>query len=75
VDMHEFGQYYDPTLMAWRKNFDAHWAVSGLDRDTAEYRKWYYYLSSCAALFRARRINLWQFVFRKAGGFPYVSVR
>lgn len=75
VDLHEFGAYYDPTLMAWRENFVKNWPAAGAGRTLREFRMWYYYLSSCAALFRVRKINLWQFVFRKAGAGKYISVR
>lgn len=79
VDMQEFGQYYEPTLMAWRDNLVKNWsnpnkgpADPGMNR---EFRMWYYYLSSCAAMFRVRRINLWQCIFQKAGAPAYESVR
>jgi cyclopropane-fatty-acyl-phospholipid synthase len=75
VDMHEFGAYYEPTLMAWRENLVTSWSRVGVSHTERDYRMWYYYLSSCAALFRVRKINLWQFVFRKAGGPGYISVR
>lgn len=32
------------------------------------YRMWRYYLLSCAGAFRARDIQLWQFVLSKKGG-------
>ncbi|MDQ3014689.1 MAG: cyclopropane fatty acyl phospholipid synthase [bacterium] len=79
VDMHEFGQYYEPTLMAWRDNLMKNWSDPNHAPVAAskhrEFRMWYYYLSSCAAMFRVRKINLWQCVFRKAGAPAYESVR
>ena len=40
------------------------------------YRMWKYYLLSCAGLFRARHIQLWQIVFSKNGVIGgYESVR
>jgi cyclopropane-fatty-acyl-phospholipid synthase len=65
-DWHEFGQDYDPTLMAWHSRFIAAW-----DELRAEYedkvggrfrRMWEYYLLACAGAFRARSIELWQIV-------------
>ncbi len=73
-DWHSFGQYYDPTLMAWHKNFIDNWDKIGDMYDERFYRMWTYYLLSCAGSFRARRIQLWQVVFSKngvRGGYEY----
>jgi cyclopropane-fatty-acyl-phospholipid synthase len=61
-DLHSFGQYYDPTLCAWNRNFTAGWA--GLKERYGErfFRMWRYYLLSSAGSFRARHIQLWQIV-------------
>lgn len=75
-DWHNFGAYYDPTLMAWHKNFAGAWPDIKHDYDDRFYRMWTYYLLSCAGSFRARNIELWQLVLSKkgvAGG--YRSVR
>lgn len=75
-DVHNFGVYYDKTLMAWFKNFDAAWPNLKANYDERFYRMWKYYLLSCAGGFRAREIQLWQVVLSKkgvAGG--YESVR
>jgi len=75
-DWHNFGQDYDPTLMAWWHNFDAAWP--GLQARYSErfYRMWKYYLLSCAGLFRARQGALWQLVLTRRGRTQaYRSVR
>ncbi|HLB57141.1 MAG TPA: cyclopropane fatty acyl phospholipid synthase [Coxiellaceae bacterium] len=64
-DWHNFGADYDNTLMAWHKNFIAHW-----DRLKNQYpiifkRMWEYYLLSCAGAFRARSLQLWQILMSK----------
>lgn len=71
-DVHNFGADYDHTLMAWHENFEAAWPElkasadhSGLDEQF--YRMWRYYLLSCAATFRARITQVWQYVFSPAG--------
>jgi len=75
-DLHNFGTDYDLTLMAWFKNFDASWNVIKKDYDERFYRMWKFYLLSCAGLFRARNLQLWQFVFSKNGlDEGYESVR
>jgi cyclopropane-fatty-acyl-phospholipid synthase len=66
-DWHNFGTDYDRTLMAWFKNFDAHWLeIAGKYGETF-YRMWKYYLLACAGSFRARNIELWQIVLSKEG--------
>lgn len=74
-DWHNFGPYYDKTLMAWRDNFDAHWDALKSKYDDTFKRMWDYYLMSCAGSFRARHIQLWQIMFTKGvveGGIPSV---
>jgi cyclopropane-fatty-acyl-phospholipid synthase len=61
-DWHNFGQYYDTTLMHWFQNFDAAWSTLKETYDERFYRMWKYYLLSCAASFRARKNQLWQVV-------------
>ncbi|MBI2356396.1 MAG: cyclopropane fatty acyl phospholipid synthase [Candidatus Doudnabacteria bacterium] len=75
-DLHNFGADYDLTLMAWFENFDRNWHEIKKDYDERFYRMWKFYLLSCAGAFRARKIQLWQFVFSNeglAGG--YRSIR
>lgn len=66
-DLHNFGAYYDPTLCAWEKNFRDTWPRFEKQYGKRFYRMWRYYLLSCAAAFRARSIELYQFVFSKKG--------
>jgi cyclopropane-fatty-acyl-phospholipid synthase len=66
-DWHNFGPDYDRTLMAWRANFDAAWPTLKGAYDEKFRRMWRYYLSSSAALFRARKIQLWQVVLSPTG--------
>lgn len=67
-DWHNFGADYDRTLMAWRDNFDAGWpGLRGAKYDERFRLMWRYYLSSFAALFRARNISLWQVVLSPRG--------
>jgi len=66
-DVHNFGAYYDKTLLAWEKNFQAHWARFEERYGERFHRMWRFYLLSCAAAFRARSIELYQFVFSKHG--------
>jgi cyclopropane-fatty-acyl-phospholipid synthase len=73
-DWHNFGQYYDKTLMAWYNNFRKNWSKIKDVYDERFYRMWTYYLLSCAGSFRSRRNQLWQIVFSKSGiigGYPY----
>jgi cyclopropane-fatty-acyl-phospholipid synthase len=75
-DWHNFGVYYDQTLMSWHKNFVAHWASLKQSYDERFFRMWNYYLLSCAGAFRARKIQLWQVVLSKKGVLGgYTSVR
>jgi cyclopropane-fatty-acyl-phospholipid synthase len=66
-DLHNFGADYDKTLMAWHKNFDAAWPNFSEKLGKRFYRMWTYYLLSCAGAFRARDIQLWQWVLSKKG--------
>jgi len=66
-DWHNFGVYYDATLMAWYENFVQHWEVLKHHYDERFYRMWTYYLLSCAGSFRARANQLWQVVLSKNG--------
>ncbi len=72
-DWHNFGAYYDTTLMCWYRNFLEHWDSLKGSYDQRFYRMWVYYLLSCAGSFRARRNQLWQVVLSPAGvkGRPY----
>ncbi|MDR3606394.1 MAG: cyclopropane fatty acyl phospholipid synthase [Oligoflexia bacterium] len=66
-DWHSFGVDYDRTLLAWQANFKRNWQELSTRYDQAFYRKWTYYLLSCAGSFRARKNQLWQVVLSKNG--------
>jgi cyclopropane-fatty-acyl-phospholipid synthase len=66
-DLHNFGTYYDPTLVAWFHNFDRNWHELKEEYGERFYRMWKYYLLSNAGSFRARHNQLWQFVLSKNG--------
>lgn len=75
-DWHNFGADYDKTLMAWDANFEKNWPQLQSKYGDRFYRMWKYYLLSCAGLFRARNIQLWQIVLSKKGVLGgYESVR
>lgn len=66
-DLHNFGADYDRTLMAWHENFEKAWPRFADKLGQRFYRMWRYYLLSCAGAFRARDIQLWQWVLSKNG--------
>jgi cyclopropane-fatty-acyl-phospholipid synthase len=66
-DLHNFGADYDRTLMAWHANFEKAWPRFADKMGQRFYRMWRYYLLSCAGGFRARDIQLWQWVLSKNG--------
>lgn len=75
-DWHNFGPDYDPTLMAWKHNFELAWPELAPRYGQRFYRMWRYYLMLCAGAFRARHMQLWQLVLSRPdrpGG--YRSVR
>lgn len=75
-DWHNFSADYDKTLMAWHANFIKHWPELQSKYGDEFYRMWNYYLLSCAGMFRARCLQLWQIVLSKKGVLGgYVSVR
>ena len=66
-DWHNFGPYYDQTLMAWHANFEKAWPELKKNYDDRFYRMWRYYLLSSAGGFRSRSNQLWQIVFTRQG--------
>ncbi len=66
-DVHNFGADYDKTLMAWHANFEAAWPRFAEQLGERFQRMWRYYLLSCAGAFRARDLQLWQWVLSKRG--------
>nr|WP_121271503.1 cyclopropane fatty acyl phospholipid synthase [Pedobacter schmidteae] len=75
-DWHNFGHYYDQTLMAWLSRFKLAWPMLKNEYQPSFYRMWEYYLSICAAAFRAEKNHLWQIVLTKKNyNMHYESVR
>jgi len=75
-DLHNFSAYYDPTLMAWYKNFEKNWPRLKNIYGDRFFRMFKYYLLLCAGSFRARAPQLFQFVFSKKGILGgYTSIR
>jgi cyclopropane-fatty-acyl-phospholipid synthase len=66
-DMHNIGEHYDPTLMAWWQRFDAAWPRLEAKYGAPFYRMWKYYLLGCAGGFRSRETQLMQIVFTRIG--------
>jgi cyclopropane-fatty-acyl-phospholipid synthase len=66
-DVHNLGEHYDPTLMAWWERFDAAWPRLRDRYGDRFYRMWKYYLLVSAATFRARYMQLYQVVFTRQG--------
>ena len=64
-DLHNFGPYYDSTLMAWHRNVTVAWADLP-NYDERFRRTWDYYLLSSAGSFRSRTLQLWQIVFTRS---------
>jgi cyclopropane-fatty-acyl-phospholipid synthase len=75
-DIHNFGAFYDKTLMAWYANVEKHWQELKEHYDERFHRMWSYYLLCCAGGFRARDLQLYQLVLSPKG-VPggYISVR
>ncbi|HLS99707.1 MAG: cyclopropane fatty acyl phospholipid synthase [Porticoccaceae bacterium] len=66
-DVHNFGADYDRTLMAWHRNFEAAWPRFADQLGERFHRMWRYYLLCCAGAFRARELQLWQWVLARNG--------
>ena len=66
-DVHNFGAFYDRTLMAWETNVRRAWPQFKDRHGERFLRMWRFYLLSCAGAFRARSLELFQFVFSKGG--------
>jgi cyclopropane-fatty-acyl-phospholipid synthase len=66
-DLHNFSADYDKTLMAWHANFEVAWPKFEHQYGKRFYRMWRYYLLLCAGVFRARDMQLWQWVLSKEG--------
>ncbi len=66
-DLHNIGEDYDPTLMAWWDNFDATYGELSHKYDRKFYQMWKFYLQAAAGAARARDGQLYQMVFTKTG--------
>ncbi len=66
-DLQNFGADYDRTLMAWHANFAAAWPRFAQRLGERFGRMWRYYLLACAGAFRARDIQVWQWVLSPPG--------
>ncbi len=66
-DIHNIGEDYDPTLMAWFARFDAAWPQLSAHYDERFYRMWKFYLLASAGSFRARSQQLLQIVMTRRG--------
>ena len=62
-----FGAFYDRTLVAWETNVRRVWPQFKDRYGERFLRMWRFYLLSCAGAFRARSLELFQFVFSKGG--------
>ncbi|MDB5030778.1 cyclopropane fatty acyl phospholipid synthase [Mucilaginibacter sp.] len=75
-DWHNFGLYYDRTLVEWLKNFEQSWPAISKDYNETFHRMWRYYLTVSAVSFRVRKNQLWQIVLTKQSSLKgYQSVR
>jgi cyclopropane-fatty-acyl-phospholipid synthase len=66
-DVENLGVHYDRTLLAWEANVRRTWPAFRAHYGERFLRMWRYYLLSCAGAFRARDIELYQFVFARRG--------
>lgn len=66
-DVHNLGEHYDRTLMAWWSRFDAAWPRLQARYGDRFYRMWKYYLLCSAATFRSRFLQLFQIVMTRQG--------
>ena len=66
-DLHNFGPDYDRTLLCWHANVEAAWPRFAAQLGERFHRLWRYYLLTCAGAFRARDIQLWQWVLSPPG--------
>jgi cyclopropane-fatty-acyl-phospholipid synthase len=53
--------------MSWKANVDAHWDELSASYDARFKRMWDFYLLASAGSFRARELQLWQFVMSRDG--------
>jgi cyclopropane-fatty-acyl-phospholipid synthase len=64
-DIRNIGPNYDPTLLAWERNFQRAWPRFA-DRYGERFRRmWRFYLLSCAGAFRARSMQVFSILLSK----------
>ena len=67
-DIHNIGPDYNPTLLAWWKNFEAGYdTLDKVKYDLRFYRMWRFYLLAAAGAVAARESQLWHLVVTKPG--------
>jgi cyclopropane-fatty-acyl-phospholipid synthase len=66
-DLHNFGVYYDTTLMAWNEKFQSNRQAMAKKLGERFCRMWEYYLLQNAGGFRSRHISVGQFVLSSKG--------
>lgn len=66
-DWHNFGLDYSKTLFCWRENFINSWPKLESKYGESFYRMWTFYLSFFRAVFKVRRLQVWQIVLSKDG--------
>ena len=66
-DVHNFGDYYDKTLMAWNEKFQSNRGEIARKHGDRFCRMWEYYLLQNAGAFRSRYISVGQFVLSPKG--------
>jgi cyclopropane-fatty-acyl-phospholipid synthase len=66
-DLHNLGQYYVPTLRAWEAGFMRSYADFRSRFGEEFVRMWRLYLLSCAGAFRARSLQVFQFLLSPEG--------
>jgi cyclopropane-fatty-acyl-phospholipid synthase len=66
-DVHNFGAYYDQTLMAWNANFQSRRSQMAARHGERFCRMWEYYLLQNAGAFRCRHISVGQLVLTPHG--------
>jgi len=66
-DWHNFGQYYNKTVLAWWHNFNKNYKKLKLKYDKRFYRMWKFYLLAGAGTARSRHSQVWQIVLSKKG--------
>jgi cyclopropane-fatty-acyl-phospholipid synthase len=74
-DVHNIGEHYDRTLMAWWHNFDGAWPSLAARYGNSFYRMWKFYLLTSAACFRSRFHQLYQVVATPTGTSQPASCR